>query len=98
LNFVADGAVEYEVPDEVPSKTYVLKCEVCTVSTKQVPLMVIVGDDSENAIEVPIPHTNGEWQDTDGVPINIEAGATIRFSRPKGSLGLAIKKFVFAAS
>lgn len=96
LNFVADGAVEYEVPDDVPSKTYSLVCEVCTVSSKQVPLTVKPRDDVE-PIDLRIPYTKGEWQETDGTTIDIEAGATLRFSRPKGSLGLAIKKFVLTA-
>jgi len=94
VNFIADGAVEYEVPDDCPSKTYTLICEVCTVSSKQVPLMVRAGDDCE-PIEIKIPYTQGEWQDTEGILINIKAGDTIRFSRPNGSLGLAVKKFVF---
>jgi len=96
VNFVADGDIEYEIPYNVPSKTYNLSFDVCTVSSKQVPLMVKIGDDME-PIEVRIPYTRGEWQKTDGVPINIEAGAILRFSRPKGSLGLAVKNFVFAA-
>ena len=95
-NFVADGAIEYEVPENVPSKTYNLSFDVCTVSSQQVPLMVKTADDKE-PIGIAIPYTGGEWQKTDGVPIDIEAGATLRFFRPKGSLGLAVKNFVFAA-
>jgi len=96
LNFVADGAVEYEVPENVPSKIYNLICEVCTVSSHQVPLMLKIGDDAE-LIEIKIPYTKGEWQNTDGIHVKIQAGTILRFSRPKGSLGLAIKKFVFEA-
>lgn len=95
LNFVADGDVEYEVPDDAPSKTYSLVCEVCTVSAMQVPLMVKAGDEAE-PIAVNIPYTNGEWKETEPVSVNIEAGTTLRFSRPKGSLGLAVKKFIFS--
>lgn len=96
VNIVADGDIEYEVPDDVPSKTYNFSFDVCTVSSKQVPLMVKTGDDME-PIAVKIPYTGGEWLKTDGVPINIEAGAILRFSRPKGSLGVAMKNFVFSA-
>merc|ERR1712194_518212 len=85
LNFVADGAVEYEVPDNVPSKKYTLICEVCNVSSKQVPMMFKAGDDVD-PIEIQMPYTKGEWQETDGVTVQIEPGATLRFSRPKGSL------------
>lgn len=94
LNFVADGDVEYEVPDDVPSQSYNLILELCTVSSKQVPLIFKARDEAE-PIQVPIPYTNGEWKKTDGVIVDIQAGDTLRFSRPKGSLGLAVKKFVF---
>mmetsp|Transcript_10076 Transcript_10076/g.21035 ORF Transcript_10076/g.21035 Transcript_10076/m.21035 type:complete len:575 (+) Transcript_10076:541-2265(+) len=97
VNFVADGAVEYEVPDDVPSQSYNLICEVCTVSSKQVPLMLKTKDDDSEPIEVQVPYTKGEWEKTGGVVVDIEPGATLRFSRPKGSLGLAVKKFVFEA-
>jgi len=96
LNFVADGNIEYEIPDDIPSQIYTLVCEVCTVSSKQVPLMFKAGDDAAY-VEIEIPYTKGEWKGTVGIPVEIHAGATVRFSRPKGSLGLAVKKFVFAA-
>ena len=98
LNFVAGGMVEYEVPDDVPNSVYTLICEVCTVSSKQVPLLVQVGDDVDSLpIEVNIPYTNGEWEATEGVPVELSGGVTLRFSRPNGSLGLAIKKFVLGS-
>jgi len=97
LNFVADGVVEYDVPDNVPTQTYTLICEVCTVSSKQAPLMVQIGDDDDDdhvLVELKIPYTEGEWQPTEGVHVEIKGGVTLRFSRPNGSLGLAVKKFV----
>jgi len=94
LNFIADGAVEYEVPDDVPAAEYTLSMEVCTVSAKQVPLMFKARDDAE-PIEVPVPYTKGEWKETSGITVEIEPGSTIRFSRPQGALGLAVKKFLF---
>ena len=96
LNFVADGAVEYEVPDDVPAKEYTLMLELCTVSSQQAPLLLKVGDESE-PVDVPIPYTRGEWQKAVGVTIQLEPGTTVRFSRPQGALGLAVKKFVFRA-
>jgi hypothetical protein len=95
LNFIADGTVEYEVPDEAPSKKYTLTCEVCTVSAKQTPLILKIGD-SDKEINVKVPYTIGEWQTTEGIEIEVEAGASLLFSRSRGSMGLAIKKFVLS--
>jgi hypothetical protein len=98
LNFMAGGIVEYEIPDDVPIGTYTLTCEVCTVSSNQAPLMVQSGDAGDALpVEMKIPYTKGEWQTTDGVEIAIESGTTLRFSRPKGSLGVAVKKFVLSS-
>lgn len=94
LNFVANGTVEYEVPDNVPKRTFTLTCEVCTVSSKQVPLMIKVGDEDEFETEMTIPYTKGDWVSTDGVEVEICGGDIIRFSRPNGSLGVSIKKFI----
>jgi len=94
LNFVAGGIVEYEIPDDAPSKTYTLAFEVCTVSSKQPPLLVQSGDDV--LVEIKIPYTKGEWQTTDGIEIAIESGSILRFSRPNGSLGVAVKNIVLS--
>lgn len=96
LNFIAGGAVEYDTPDSVPSKEYTLICEVCTVSSQQVPLVLKVGDDDNKTVDVKIPLTHGEWQKTQGVKVEIEGGSTLRFSRSTNALGLAIKEFVFS--
>jgi hypothetical protein len=97
LNFVAGGIVEYDIPDDVPSKRYTLTCEICTVSSKQVPMSVKSRDTDDYPVEMMIPYTKGEWQTTDGVEVEIESGTTIRFSRPIGSLGVAVKKFVLSS-
>jgi len=97
LNFVADGAVEYEIPDDLPSGSYTLTFEVCTVSSKQHPLMLKPDDDSDY-IDLLVPYTKGEWATTEGVIVQLQPGSTMRFSRPKGSLGLAIKKFTFTGT
>jgi len=94
LNFVAGGVVEYEIPDDAPSKMYTLTCEVCTVASKQPPLVVESGDTDE--IEMKIPYTKGEWQAIGGVEVAITSGSILRFSRPNGSLGVAVKKIILS--
>jgi len=95
VNFVANGFVEYAIPDDIPNRLYTLNLEVCTVSSKQKPLTAVVADDDEKTYNIQIPYTEGRWQYTDGHPVKLERGTTIRFSRPNGSVGVAIKKFVF---
>lgn len=96
LNFLADGTVEYEIPDDAPSKTYTLTMEVCTVSAKQTPLVIKVGDSDDAQIQMKVPYTSGMWEITDGIDIAVEPGATLKLSRAKGSLGLAIKKIILS--
>jgi hypothetical protein len=93
LNFVADGMVEYELPENIPAKKFSLACEVCTVSSSQTPLFVEVGEEGEK-MEIKIPYTAGGWEFSKAVKIELKPGDVLRFSRPKGSLGLAIKKIV----
>ena len=93
LNFIADGVVEYELPDNIPAKKYSLAAEACTVSSKQTPLQVQVGEDGEKK-DIKVPYTTGEYEFTKTIKIDLKPGDTLRFSRPKGSLGVAIKKFI----
>jgi hypothetical protein len=101
VNFVADGVVDYEIPDAVPAaRKYLLACEVCTVSSKQTALTVEVmqqGGESSSKARIKVPYTIGKWDMTVGTEIELTGGATMRVSRPKGSLGVAIKKFVFTS-
>ena len=94
--FIADGTVEYELPDDAPSQKYTLTMEVCTVSAKQSLLTVKVGEPKKQ-LRLKVPYTEGEWKTTDGVEVEIEAGTTLRFVRPNNSLGLAIRKFTLTA-
>lgn len=95
LNFTSGGIVEYELPDNFPSKRYHLICEVCTVSSQQTPLFVQIGDDHDaTPYEIKIPYTQGEWQCTVGIAVKVEGGSTIKISRQKGAMGLAIKQLV----
>jgi hypothetical protein len=93
LNFIADGFADFELPENIPAKQYNLACEVCTVSSKQTPLMVQIGE-SGPMKQIKIPYTVGEWQFTKGIKVDLEPGTVLKFSRPKGSLGVSIKKFV----
>lgn len=92
LNIFADGLVEYELPDDAPTKMYKVTLEVCTVSDKQSPLVLKCGNDLDNEITIEIPYTIGEWKKTEPVQIEAGPGTVLSFSRPKNSLGLAIKK------
>jgi len=92
LLFVADGIIEYDVPDDAPPQKYLLTMEVCTVSANQ-SLLSLEVESSGETVKIQIPYTVGEWKKTDAVEVELEPGTTLRFSRPKNSLGLAIKKF-----
>lgn len=96
LNFLADGIVEYEIPDDAPTKKYKVTLEVCTVSAKQTPLSLKANDSDTAVIKINIPYTVGKWSTTDAVELDAEPGSVLRFSRPNGSLGLAIKKIILA--
>jgi hypothetical protein len=96
LNFFADGLVQYELPDDAPAKTYTLVLEVCTVSDRQNPLVLLKSDDPDNQINIKIPYTVGTWQKTEGVQIKAGPGSELTFSRAKNSLGLAIKKIILS--
>lgn len=94
LNFLADGIVEYEVPDDAPTKTFTLTLEVCTVSAKQTPLSLLINDSEESKFSIKVPYTMGQWAFTEGISIDLKPGSMLKFSRPPGSLGLAIKKIL----
>lgn len=96
MNFLADGTAEYEISEEAPAKKYKMKLEVCTVSAKQTPLTVKIDDSDENQVMVKIPYTKGVWEFTNPVDIELSPGMTIRLSRPRGSMGLAVKKIILS--
>eukprot|EP00980_Cylindrotheca_fusiformis_P031746 scaffold26892_cov132-Cylindrotheca_fusiformis.AAC.6 len=96
LNFFADGQVEYDIPGDAPSKTYKVVLEVCTVSERQTPLVLMRTDDTDNRINIKVPYTVGTWQKTEPVEIEAGPGTVLRFIRAKNSLGLAIKKITLS--
>ncbi|KAL3925142.1 MAG: hypothetical protein SGILL_000600 [Bacillariaceae sp.] len=93
LQFLSDACAEFEVDDMEP-RTHTLTLEVCTVHLKQTPLIVTVNDGEE--IPVQIPYTEGEWQMTKGVDVNVNGGGgdIIRISRARPAFGMAIKRLV----
>eukprot|EP00529_Nitzschia_sp_RCC80_P004407 CAMPEP_0113484376 /NCGR_PEP_ID=MMETSP0014_2-20120614/23929_1 /TAXON_ID=2857 /ORGANISM="Nitzschia sp." /LENGTH=903 /DNA_ID=CAMNT_0000377975 /DNA_START=243 /DNA_END=2954 /DNA_ORIENTATION=+ /assembly_acc=CAM_ASM_000159 len=93
FNFIADGAAEYDFPEDAPeTKKYKVTVEVCTVSSKQTPLTISVG---ARRTPIKVPYTKGVWKFTDPVEMEIPQGAVLKVQRSKGSLGVAIKQFVF---
>lgn len=96
LNFFADGQVEYDIPENAPAKTYKVVLEVCTVAENQSQLTLLKSDDPENRITIKVPYTVGTWQKTAPVQVEAGPGSVLRFTRPKNSLGLAIKKITLS--
>ena len=96
VNFLADGTVEYEMPQNVPKKKYSMKLEVCTVSAMQTPVTIEINDSDKSMLNVVIPYTMGVWDYTLPVEVELEQGSLIRLSRPKGSMGLALKRLILS--
>ena len=98
LNFLADGVVEYRVPDSLPSKKYRLSFDVCTVSGKQSPLMLKICDDEivQHEILIKIPYTSGRWETVETTDIEAKGNSILRFSRGEKSVGMALKKVVLS--
>ena len=96
VNFLAEGTVEYEMPQNVPKKKYSMKLEVCTVSAMQTPVTIEINDSDKSMLNVVIPYTMGVWDYTLPVEVELEQGSLIRLSRPKGSMGLALKRLILS--
>jgi hypothetical protein len=92
LNFLSDGAVEYELPDEIDSGTYTLTIDVCTVHLVQAPLRLTVNDSEEIVIKT--PYTVGEWKATEGVQVEVSGGDILKIARSRPCLGIAIRRIV----
>ena len=98
LNFLADGIVEYVLPESAPSKKYLLSFEFCTVSERQSPVIVKVCEDETVEFEtsVDIPYSSGRWQRAEPIEIEAKGSTLLRFSRGKNSSGMALKKVVLS--
>jgi hypothetical protein len=92
LNFLSDGAVEYELPDKVKEGTYRLTIDVCTVHLKQAPITLTLSDGEE--IMIKVPYTVGKWQSTEAVEVKISGGAILKIARARPCFGIAIRRIV----
>lgn len=89
LNLLGGAAkLDFIVPDSAKGKK-TLEIEVCSIHFKQTPLNLSIDEGEPILIEV--PYTLGEWGKTKAVQVDLSGGETMRFSRDKGSMGLAIK-------
>ena len=89
--FSGGGAITCEV--EAPAAgAYTLTARVVTVQAN--PAMSLTVNDTKDAVEVELPYTVGRWQPTSPVRVTLVKGKnTLRFARPEGSRGLAVKDF-----
>jgi len=89
--FSGGGAITCEV--EVPrAGNYALTARVVTVQDNP-KVQVVVGKTAP--VELTIPYTIGQWQQTPPVTVALAAGKnSLRFVRPDGSRGLTVREFV----
>jgi len=89
--FSGGGAITCEV--EVPrAGNYALTARVVTVQDNP-KVQVVVG--KAVPVELTIPYTIGQWQQTPPATVALAAGKnSLRFIRPDGSRGLTVREFV----
>ncbi len=82
---------EYAV-DVSQAGKYVLTFHVVTVQEFQKFRIAI--NDSKSPVEIPVPYTLGQWQQTEPIEVSLNNGKnTIHFSLEDGSRGVTIKDF-----
>jgi hypothetical protein len=75
---------------------YQLTARVATVQNGQV--FLLSANDDKQAVETPVPHTVGLWQETDPVVVTLDRGKnTLHFELKPGSRGVTIKDFTLKA-
>mmetsp|Transcript_25942 Transcript_25942/g.39852 ORF Transcript_25942/g.39852 Transcript_25942/m.39852 type:complete len:602 (+) Transcript_25942:253-2058(+) len=94
-----DSWVTYDIPANVTfqeDKDYLLSALVCTVHLEQQPLLLDV--DGGAKYEIEIPFTEGQWQETTPVKIEVGGLSSLKFYRKKSDtcFGIAIKNFTLA--
>jgi hypothetical protein len=89
--FSGGGAITCDV--DVPNAgKYVLTARVVTVQDN--PKMLLTVNDAKETVEIAAPYTMGKWAQTAPVQVALVKGKNgLRFTRPVGSRGLAIKEF-----
>jgi hypothetical protein len=94
LNLLADGSVEFEIPENIETKTWTLELEVCSVHLKQTPIRVVKDEVDVGVIEP--PYTAGEWDTTPGFEVELSGGTVLRFIRERPAFGLAVRKLILS--
>jgi hypothetical protein len=94
LNFISDGTVDFDLPEDLEDKEWNISLEVCTVHLNQAPLMFSV--DLGEKISIEVPYTIGEWQKTEPIKVELSGGQSIRLQRERPCFGLAIKKIILS--
>jgi hypothetical protein len=80
---------EFDVPK---AGGYALTARLATVQDN--PNMLLTINDAKDEVQIPVPYTMGLWQKTSPVEVTLTQGKnSLRFTRPEGSRGLAIKEF-----
>lgn len=98
-----DGVVEYALeskmfPDDLNNraKRWALSFRVCTVHRAETDFMVTImneADKSTATLNAPLPYTNGEWQNTDPVTIELLGGPhKLSLTRGYKKFGIALKE------
>jgi hypothetical protein len=89
--FSGDGAITCDV--EVPSAgKYALTARVVTVQDN--PALLLAANAAKETVGISVPYTIGKWQQTQPAQVSLVKGRnSLRFTRPEGSRGLAIKEF-----
>ena len=91
--------VTYDIPANVTfqeDKDYMLTALICTVHAVQQPLLLEV--DGGETYEIEIPYTEGKWDETKPVKIEVGGLSSLKFYRKKSDtcFGLAIKNFTLS--
>lgn len=81
--------------DAPKAGSYTLTAGVVTVQSDQV--LTLTANGSTQPVEIAIPFTIGQWQDTPPVMVSLTKGENIlRFTRPAGSRGLTMSQITLA--
>jgi hypothetical protein len=71
---------------------YALTLRVATVQDN--PDLLLATNEAKEPVQIAVPYTMGLWKQTEPVQVSLVQGRnSLRFIRPEGSRGLAIKEF-----
>ena len=89
--FSGGGTINCDV--NVPrAGKYALTARVVTVQEN--PKLLLTANDAKGPVEITVPYTVGKWEQTPPVYVSLVNGRnSLRFARPAGSRGLAIREF-----